>query len=120
VFSKLATALLLRRVVRSLEAAASALAQQNALLARLADRLAPIDPATTRAEVHADTGLSTFDPIEAQLAQEFVERTRAATGHIPDDEEILIHLADEKTHDLHQRLLARDQELSRLRAEREW
>lgn len=119
-FSKLATALLLRRVVRSLEASADALREQNVLLARLADRLAPVDPPTSRAEVHEGTGLSTFDPIDALLAQDFVERTQASTGHTPDDDEILIHLADEKTHDLHQRLVARDQELSRLRAEREW
>jgi hypothetical protein len=104
----------LRTVARDLTRIAAALDTQNTLLARLADRLAPVDPPTDRVEVRADTGVSTFDPIEAVLADDFITRTYRATGHIPDDEEVLIYLADEKTTDLHQRLIARDQELARL------
>lgn len=119
-FKRLTAALLLRKVARDLEAIADALQQQNTLLARLADHWAPVDPRTSRAEVHADTGWSAFDPIDAALVEDYVARTEAATGHRPDDDEILVYLADEKTVDLHQRLASRDAELARLRAEREW
>jgi hypothetical protein len=119
-FQRLATALLFRRLARDLGEVAAALRQQNALLLRLADRYAPADPPTERVEVRMDTGVSHLDATEAQLAQEYVARTQRDTGHIPDDEEVLIYLADEKTHDLHQRLVARDADLERLRAAREW
>lgn len=119
-FKRLAAALLLRRAARDLTDIAASLRQQNLLLARLADQLAPVDPRTSRPEVQAETGVSHLDANEAYLAQRFVERTQADTGHVPDDDEVLIYLADEKTHDLHQRLMARDADLERLRASREW
>lgn len=119
-FQRLAAALLLRKVSRDLTRIADGVAQQNVLLERLAARWAPIDPPTARAEVQADTGVSHLDPIDAALAQEFVARTQADTGHVPDDDEILIYLADEKTHELHARLAMREVELSRLKAERAW
>jgi hypothetical protein len=113
-FRRLAAALLLRRMSRDLDQLARALDAQTALLTRLADRYAPVDPPTERTEVRADTGVSHFDALDAALAQDYVDRTYRATGHVPDEDEILIYLADEKTTDLHQRLLARDAELSRL------
>jgi hypothetical protein len=119
-FRRLAAALLFRRLARDLGAIAAALQDQNRLLTRLADRLAPADPPTERVEVRAETGVSHLDVNDAYLAQRFIERTQRDTGHIPDDDEVLIYLADEKTHDLHQRLAARDQDLERLRAAREW
>lgn len=115
---RLAAGLLLRRFSRDLSRLAAAAEAQNILLARLADRLAPLDPPTDRAEVRTDTGVSAFNADEAALAQEYVERTYRDTGHVPDDEEILIYLADEKTTDLHRRLLERDLELTRLREDR--
>lgn len=115
---RLAAALLLRRLSRDLGRLADALTVQNLLLARLADRLAPLDPPTERAEVKSDTGVSTFDPVEAIMAQEYVERTYRDTGHVPDDDEVLIYLADEKTTDLHRRLVEREDELTRLREAR--
>lgn len=121
-FKRFATALLVRRLLRDLDRVAASLERQNALLLRLVDHLAPVDPADsrTRAEVHADTGVSHLDATEAALAQAFILRTQRDTGHVPDDDEVLIYLADEKTHDLHQRLVQRDADLSRLREAREW
>lgn len=115
---RLAAALLLRRLSRDLTRMSDALDAQNVLLARIADRIAPVDPVTDRAEVRADTGVDHFNPIEAVMAQDYINRTYASTGHIPDDEEVLIYLADEKTTDLHQRLIARESELARLREDR--
>jgi hypothetical protein len=117
-FKRLAAGLLLKRVLRDLMRLADGLDQQNVLLARLADRFAPLDPVTVKAEVRADTGVSHLDVDEAFLAQEFVARTLRDTGHLPDEEEILIHLADERTLDLHARLVAREGELARLAEER--
>lgn len=119
-FKRLTAALLLRQVSRDLSAIAAALQEQNVLLARLAGHYAPVDPKTSRPEVEAETGVSHLDPIDAALAQEFVARVQQDTGHVPDDDEILIYLADEKTHELHARLAMREVELSRLRAERTW
>jgi hypothetical protein len=117
-FKRLAAALLLRRLGRDLTRVADSLDAQTALLARLADRYAPIDPPTLRAEVKADTGVSHLDPEEAYQAILYAERTYKDTGHLPDEDEILIHLADEKTIDLHTRLRAREGELARLAEER--
>jgi hypothetical protein len=117
-FRRLASALLLRRVSRDLTDISAALRAHTVLLQRLADRYAPLDPPTDRTEVKADTGVSHFDPIDAGIAQDYIDRTYRDTGHVPDEDEILIHLADEKTHDLHQRLVAREGELARLREDR--
>jgi hypothetical protein len=119
-FKRLTAALLFRRVARDLTDMAASLRLQNVLLARLAERYAPADPPTERVEVRTDTGVSHLDPTEALLALEFIAKSQRDTGHVPDDEEVLIYLADEKTLDLHQRLVARDGELERLRATREW
>jgi len=115
---RLASALLLRTISRDLSRIARALDDQTLLLSRLAARFAPVDPPTSRPEVQADTGVSSFDPVEAILAQEYVERTYKDTGHVPDDDEILVYLADEKTTDLHKRLIEREDELARLREDR--
>lgn len=117
-FKRLASVFALRRGLRDLARIADGLQTQNALLTRLADRYAPIDPPTERKEVRLDTGVSHLDADEAFIAQEFVERTLRDTGHFPDEEEILIHLADEKTLDLHTRLQAREGELARLAEDR--
>jgi hypothetical protein len=120
VFKRLAAALLYRRVSRDLSDIAASLRLQNVLLVRLVDRLAPADPTTERQEVRVDTGVSHLDVDEAGLAADYIARVQRDTGHVPDDEEVLIYLADEKTHDLQARLVARDVELQRLREAREW
>jgi hypothetical protein len=119
-FRRLAAALVLRRLSRDLTDIAASLRLQTALLTRLTDRVAPIDPPTLRRDVAADTGVTHLDPIEAALANDYVARTYRDTGHVPDDDEVLIYLADEKTHDLHQRLVAREADLARLQETREW
>jgi hypothetical protein len=121
-FARLAATLLFRRVSRDLGRIAFALEAQTELLARLCDRLAPVvldqSPAD-RATVRSDTGVTHLDALDASLALDFIARTRAATGHEPDDEEVLIYLADEKTLDLAQRLSTRDQDLARLMESRQ-
>lgn len=115
-FRKLAGVWLLRRLLRELARMVAVQERQTELLGRLVDHLVP--PRPSRAVVHADTGVSHLDEVEAGLALAYVDRTRAATGHVPDDDEILLHLADEKTIDLHARLTAREAELTRLTEDR--
>lgn len=120
-FQRLATALLLRRMVKDLHILALAADRQTALLARLADRFAPepvAQSAGERATIKADTGVSYADLEEVGLAIAFSERLAAHTGHTPDDDELLIYLGDEKTRDLAERLRARDEELTRLQESR--
>jgi hypothetical protein len=116
VLTRLASGLLLRRLTTELHAISDALDRQNALLARIADRVAPLLPEDPdlREVVRADTGVTHLDVVDAQLAIDYIDRTKRDTGHTPDDEEILIYLADEKTTDLHKRLIERDDQLARL------
>src|SRR5262245_48826194 len=99
-FQRLAAALLLRRVSRALDRISDSLDRQAVLLARLTDHLAPLPPADTpdaRQTVRADSGVTHLDVDESAAALAYIERTRAQTGHTPDDDEVLIYLADEKT-----------------------
>jgi hypothetical protein len=109
---------LLRRLVRELSGIREQLTRQTDLLARLANQIAPPAPVVDRDVVAAETGLDYVDSVDQYLIQQFRERTLAGTGHLPDDDEVLNYLADEKTVDLHQRLNARDRELERLAEER--
>ena len=109
---------LLRRCFREVTGIRAQLTRQNDLLERLADRYAPSAPAVDRAVVAADTGLDYVDPVDQYLIQQFRDRTMTDTGHAPDDDEVLSYLADEKTTDLHRRLVERDRELERLTEER--
>ncbi|SRR6266571_1342409 len=52
--------------------------------------------------------VSYLDQVEAGLVADFIAQMQEATGHTPDEEEILTYLADEKTVDLHQRLRERE------------
>lgn len=117
---KLTAALLLRRMSRDLREIASALAVQNGLLARIADHIAPATALPSRESVQQDTGLSFLDDHEAAAALAYIERTAKDTGHLPDEEEVLVYLADEKTQSLQQRLIERDEQLQRLAQERRW
>lgn len=106
--------LLLRTLVHELRGLRAAQQQQNVLLARLVDHVAPIAPETDPEIVRTETGLSYADTTEQALILDYVMRTTRDTGHVPTDDEILIYLADEKTTDLHKRLIDRDQEIDRL------
>ena len=97
------------------------LSSETILLARLADRFAPLPIAQSpgeRATIKADTGVSYADAEDIALAEAFSERQHAHTGHTPDEDEVLIYLADEKTRDLAARLESRDVELARLMEDR--
>jgi hypothetical protein len=117
-FKRLAAALLLRKVVAELASLKAAVEAQNVLLARLVDHFAPHPEELNRAQVREATGVDFLDPVEAGLAQDFAEKTFHQTGHLPDEDELLIYLADEKTTDLHKRLIQRAQELERLQESR--
>lgn len=103
---------LLRSATRELTAIRQQLAIQNTLLSRLADRFAPIDPETDPVIVRTETGISHADYADQALIEAYVARTHETTGHWPTDDEILTYLADEKTVDLHRRLIARDEEIA--------
>lgn len=117
-FERVARAFLLRRVSRALDRIAAALDRQAALLERLCDHLAPLPRPVDPPLVARDTGISHLDQQDAALALAFVERMRAQTGYTPDDDEILIHLADEKTTDLQTRLAHRAEQLAAIDADR--
>ena len=109
---------LLRKGVQALQGIREQLTLQNQYLARLADQFAPLPPVVDRELVRAETGVDYVDPIDQAVAQAYVDRTIRDTGHAPTDDEILSYLSDEKTIDLHSRLLARDREAERLAEER--
>jgi hypothetical protein len=108
---------LLRSLITELRGIRLQLTRQTDLLARLASQLAPEPPVVDRAEVARETGLDYVDPIDQAIIQQYVARTEADTGHSPTDDEILRYLSDEKTLDLHARLIERDAEIARLAAE---
>jgi hypothetical protein len=110
---------LIRRLVRELSGIREQLTRQTDILTRLANQIAPQLPAVDRAEVAAETGVSYVDAADQAIAQEYILRTERDTGHHPTDDEIMGYLADEKTIDLHERLLARDREIERLSVERQ-
>jgi hypothetical protein len=110
---------LLRSLVQELRGVREQLTRQTDLLERLACQIAPQPPQTDRAQVAAETGLDYVDPLDQALLQQYAERTERDLGRSPTDEELLDYLADEKTKDLHQRLIARDREQDRRAAERE-
>lgn len=108
---RLTVGLLARRMAQALDRVADQLATQNALLLRLADQFAPGAPVVDRQQIADESGVTFLDPVELILAQEFVLKSRKATGHDPTDEEVLTYLADEKTTDLHSRLIQRERDL---------
>jgi len=118
----LAIGFTLRRLLRDARVIREQLTRQADLLERLANRIAPADPRTHPDDVRATTGLDYLDPVEAAMVEDYIARTRAALGRDPEGDEILTYLADERTSDLHARLIAREADLERLgrdRAQRE-
>ena len=113
--ARLPSLFLLRSLVRELRSLREIQTQQIGLLTRLADHFAPLTPTTDPIVVREETGLAYRDDAEQALILDYVSRTVEATGHVPTDDEILIHLSDEKTIDLHRRLADRDREIAQLR-----
>ena len=99
-----------RHLVRSLDRIGSALDQQNRLLLRLADHLAPEMPVSAAPE----DSVSYTNEQDILLSLDYIERTRAQTGHTPSDEEVIAYLADERTQALQSRLNERGEMLTRL------
>lgn len=114
----LTTGFAVRRGLRTLSAIEQRLAEQNLLLARLANHFAPMPPAVTAADVVTHSQVDHLDEAEMAIVLDFVARTERDTGHTPDEDEIATYLADEKTVDLHQRLIARDREIEERRLRR--
>lgn len=82
----------LRRTLRALERLATGIEQQNLLLTRIADHLAPvIDPQPAD---RVTTGPSFSRDEEQVLIQDYVEKVKRDTGHDPTDEEIEEHLME--------------------------
>ena len=109
---------LLRSLVRELSGIREQLTRQTDILARMAEQVAPQPPVVDRETVRAETGVDYVDQTDAFLVQQFVERTEHETGHRPDDDEILSYLSDEKTRDLHLRMIEREQVVERVGRER--
>jgi len=109
---------LLRRLVRELQGIREQLTKQTDLLTRLAAQIAPVTPVVDRHAVATETGLSYVDPTDQALLLAYSARLEHDTGRAPTEDELLSYLADEKTIDLRQRLLARDRELERVAEER--
>lgn len=94
------------------------LARTNDLLERLvAVHAPPLSDALSPDELATATRADHVDENDAVLAAHFVQLTERTEGRTPTDDEILTYLSDEKTVELHERLLARDQEM-RERVER--
>lgn len=109
--------LILRSLLKELRGLQTQVAAQTAVLTRLADHVAPIAPAHDPATVRAESGVDFADDQDQFLLQEYAARIHNDTGHWPTDEQLLTYLADEKTRDLHTRLVERDRELDRLTRE---
>lgn len=99
-----------RRLIRGLDRIGAALDTQNQVLARLADHLAPALPASEAPE----ESVSYTSEADIVLSLDYIERTRAHTGHTPSDEEVIAYLADERTQALQSRLNARGELVTRM------
>lgn len=111
---------MLRRLAKDLAGLRAELATHNLLLARIADTFCPVlsDSSAADRVDRADTGVTFLDPIELGLSLDFVTKIERATGRAPTEDELLTYLADEKTIDLHARLVARDAEIAQMTSER--
>lgn len=108
----------MRRAVRALESIGVSLQRQNQLLERLADEFAPIEEIHEQRDLRATTGVDHLDATELALVDEFVARTEREQGYSPTEDEILTHLADERTIDLQTRLKDREREVNELVSQR--
>lgn len=98
VLRTLQNGLLLRRVLRTLAGLETRLDEQNKLLARLADHLAPVPPPAE--DLAHQTSVDFLNQVEKGEVEDYVIKTMLSTGKVPTEEEILQHLADEATESL--------------------
>ena len=88
-----------RRVLRTLGAVETQLAEQNALLRRLADHFAPVVPAPPE-DLARHTSVDFLNETEAGRVIDYIDKTLRDTGRAPTEDEIIQYLADEATQSL--------------------
>ena len=79
--------LALRRMIRAVERLADAQEQQNKLLARLADRFAPLAPDVSKEDLRS-SGASFVSLEEQGKIQDFTEKVWRDAGRDPTEEEV--------------------------------
>ena len=92
--------LLGRGILRELGGIRQALVEQNRLLLRLAEHLAPTVAEVSLEEIRVATGIDHLNDREMGFVLQYVDRCRRDLGREPSEEEILVYLADESTHAL--------------------
>ena len=101
IFRGIQLGLLGRRISRTLDAIESQLREQNALLRRLADHLAPLAPDVNEADLKSTREISFLSPTELIKAQDYIDRTERDIGRSPNTDEIVDYLEQEATEALH-------------------
>ena len=89
--------LLYRRAIKLLARLSAQLDEQNALLLRVANHLAPEPPS---AEPVAES-VEFFDAFEGARILRYIEEFSASIGRPPSEDEVLAHLAEDATRALH-------------------
>jgi hypothetical protein len=87
ILDRVASGLVLRRLLTEVQALRAGIERHNALLERLADKFAPVPPAVRPAEL-ADTGLSFVDGGEQAKVDQILAAARKSGRPEPSDEEI--------------------------------
>lgn len=82
-----------RTAVKALTRIADGLAEQNALLARLADQFAPLTPPETAPRIDQDPTLY-LNETELAAVLEYQAKVREQTGKDLDDEDLVVWLAE--------------------------
>lgn len=84
-----------RGAIRSLHAIAEALTEQNTLLRRIADEVAPIRPPTASPADLAQTGVSFSRDAEQAAILDYTAQFTRTKGRMPSEDEILEWLETE-------------------------
>lgn len=98
ILPRLALGVLTRRLVKIFTSIDQRLAEQNTYLRRLADHYAP--QIAEKEPQAAEAGVDFLNPVEAAVAQRYIDKTYTATGRYPTDDEIARYLDDESTLEL--------------------
>jgi len=91
---------LYRRTLRTLERIDLHLAEQNRILARIANHFAP----ELSADAPAGAAVDYLNPQEAFVVLDYTERVQREQGRLPTEDEVLRYLADQATVDLQARM----------------
>lgn len=96
IFRSVANSFMLRRVLRTLGAVESQLAEQNKLLARLADHFAPVIPAPPE-DLQKQTSVDFLNEVEKGRTLDYIEKVLKDGGRPPTEDELIAYLAEEDT-----------------------